>query len=82
MQTECEGEEYHEYVLLYVDDCLVISDRAESLFCEEIGQHFKLKEELIRPPSQYLGGKLRKVILENSVDAWGLGDLCNTSKLL
>ena len=31
MQTECEGEEYYEYILLYVDNCLVISDCAESL---------------------------------------------------
>ena len=30
MQTECEGEEYYEYVILYVDNYLVISDRAES----------------------------------------------------
>ena len=37
MLAECEGEEYYEYVLLYVDDCLVISDRAESLLREEIG---------------------------------------------
>ena len=30
-QTECEGEECYEYVLLYVDNCLVISDHAGSL---------------------------------------------------
>ena len=75
MQTECEREEYYEYVLLYVDDCLVISDRAESLLREEIGQHFMLKEKSIGPPSQYLGGKLRKVTMDNGVDAWAWGSL-------
>ena len=51
MQTECEGEEYHEYALLCVDDCLVISYPAESLLQEEITQHFMLKEESIDVPS-------------------------------
>ena len=73
MQIECEGEEDYEYVLLYVDDCLVISHRAESLLQEEIGQHFMLKEESIGAPSQYLNGKLRKVTIDNGVDAWAWG---------
>ena len=50
MQTECEGREYYECVLLYVDNCLDISDRAESLLQEETGQHFMLKEESIGAP--------------------------------
>jgi hypothetical protein len=33
------GEEYYEYVLLYVDDVLVISENAESVLRKEIGQH-------------------------------------------
>ena len=32
-----------------------------------------LIEESIGPPSQYLGGKLRKVELENGVEAWAFG---------
>ena len=36
------GEEYYEYVLLYVDDVLVISERAEKVLRTEIGQHFVL----------------------------------------
>ena len=67
------GTEYYEYVLMYTDDCLVISDRAEAILREEIGQHFILKEESIGLPSQYLGGKLQKVTLENGVDAWAFG---------
>ena len=31
---------YYEYVLLYVDDCLVISDRAESILRNEIGKYW------------------------------------------
>ncbi len=67
------GEEYYEYVLLYVDDVLVISERADKVLRKEIGQHFVLCEESIGPPSNYLGGKLRKITLENEVRAWAFG---------
>ena len=55
------GEEYYEYVLLYVDDVLVISENAESVMRKEIGKYWKIKEESIGPPTKYLGGKLREV---------------------
>ena len=56
-----------------VDDVLVISENAESVLRKEIGQHFVLQDESIGPPSQYLGGKLREVTLENGVKAWAFG---------
>ena len=67
------GEEYYEYVLLYVDDVLVISERAEAVLRNEIGKDWVLKPESIGPPSQYLGGKLRLVTLANGVEAWAFG---------
>ena len=65
-----DGTPYYEYVLLYTDDCLVISDNAEAILRKEIGKSFMLKEKSIGDPGQYLGGKLRKVQLENGVDCW------------
>ncbi len=62
-------EEYYEYVLLYVDDVLVISERADEVLRKEIGQHFVLCKESIGPPSNYLGGKLYKITLENEKKA-------------
>ena len=35
-----------------------------------MGRYFELKEESIGPPDHYLGGKVRKVQLENGVNAW------------
>jgi len=58
---------------LYVNDVLVISENAESVLRKEIGQHFVLQDESIGPPSQYLGGKLREVTLENGIMAWAFG---------
>ncbi len=38
-----DGTKLYEYVLLYVDDCLVISDNAEHILKKEIGCYFQLK---------------------------------------
>lgn len=65
------GAEIYDYVLLYTDDTLVISENAESILRNEIGRYFKLKEESIGPPSLYLGGRLSKIQLSNGVWAWG-----------
>jgi hypothetical protein len=66
-------EEYYEYVLLYVNNVLVISKNAGTVLQKEIGQHFVLQKESIGPPSQYLGGKLCEVTLENGTKAWAFG---------
>ena len=67
------GEEYYEYVLLYVDDVIVISEHAEKVLREEIGEQWELKEASIGPPSKYLGGMLRLVTLSNGMKAWAFG---------
>ena len=64
-----DGSKCYDYVLLYVDDALVVSENAESILRNELGRFFELKEESIGPPD-HLGGKVRKVQLENGVYAW------------
>jgi hypothetical protein len=73
LSKQSTGEGYYEYVLLYVNNVLVISENVDNVLQREIGQHFVLQEESIRPPSQYLGGKLCKVTLENGNKAWAFG---------
>ncbi len=65
LSTRSTGEVYYEYVLLDVDNFLVILERAESVLRKEIGKFFVLKDESVGPPSMYLGGKLRQVELLN-----------------
>ena len=65
-----DGTKCYDYVLLYVDDALVVSENAESFLRNALGRYFELKEESIGPPDHYLGGKVRKVQLENGVYAW------------
>ena len=63
--TKLDGQDYHGYVLLYIDDCLVIPNKPEAILRKDIGGNFKLEEESIDAPSQYLGGNLRQVTMEN-----------------
>ena len=65
------GTPVWDFVLLYTDDVLVISENAEAILRNEIGRFFELKQESIGPPDLYLGGRLRKVQLENGVECWG-----------
>ena len=63
-----DGSIYWEYVLLYVDNCLCISEYPESIIQNEIGKYFKVKEASIGEPDIYLSGKVRKVELKTGVE--------------
>ena len=71
-QTKLDnGTEYYEYILLYVDDCLVISEHPDQAL-KKLGKYFPMKPESVGPPKLYLGGKLSKVDLPNGVKAWAI----------
>ena len=66
-----DGEPHWEYVLLYVDDVLCISQNGVHIIKNEIGKYFQIKnEEKVGAPDIYLGNKVSKVTLENGVRAW------------
>ena len=65
-----DGSECYDYILLYTDDVMVISDNAETVLREGIGRYFELKEKSIGPPKLYLGEYVRKLKLENGAEAW------------
>ena len=65
-----DGSEYYEYILLYIDDALVVSKNAEQVLRTELGCYWTLKEESIGPRKIYLGGHVRKVQLDNRVECW------------
>ena len=63
------GFEYYSYVLIYMDNVMVIHHDADIVICR-IDNHFKLKPSLIGNTAIYLGAKLKKMRLENKVWAW------------
>ena len=65
------GEEYWEYVLLYVDDPLCVSMNGEHVLNNKLGKYFYIKEGYVGLPDIYLGNKLTQVTLANGVKAWG-----------
>ena len=62
---QSDSADCYEYILLYTDDALVISENAERVQRLDLGRYFELKEESIGPPKLYLGSRIRKVQLEN-----------------
>ena len=68
-----DGSPYYVYVLLYTDDALVVGEDAESILRNEIGRYFELKQESVGEPKIYLGGRVRRVQLDNGVNAWAFG---------
>ena len=62
------GEEYYEYILMYVDDILVISVCAMEIL-QDMQSHVKFKNDKIETPDGYLGAKLGLKSL-NGRDVW------------
>ena len=69
MVRPSDGFEYYAYVLIYVDDVMVVHHDAESVL-QMIDKYFLLKPSSIGEPDIYLGAKLKKMQLENGVWAW------------
>ena len=67
---KADGSRYWEYLLLYTDDALCVSETPENTLRGDLGKYFELKESSIGPPKIYLGGGVRKVQLDNGVEAW------------
>lgn len=65
------GEKYYEYMLLYVDDALAISEYPKEQLME-IDKYFMMKPGSIEVPKIYLGAKLSLEELPNGVKAWGV----------
>jgi hypothetical protein len=69
-QTKPDGSEYYAYVLIYVDDILVIHHDAKKVL-GQIDYYFHMKPESMGDPDIYLGCKLRlHVVAGTGVQAW------------
>ena len=64
-----DGNKYYDYMLLYTDDCLAVSQNPREQLME-IDQYFPLNPGSIGPPKIYLGAKVTKVQLPNGVEAY------------
>jgi hypothetical protein len=51
------GSEYYAYLLVYVDDILVVSHDPQSVM-DTLSEHYTLKAGSVRPPKEYLGSDI------------------------
>ena len=67
--TKKNGDKYYEYILVYVDDQLTISENATQL-TQQLITDYKYRLKDVGPPSKYLGAKVGTRILDNGILAW------------
>ena len=65
------GTPYYEYLLVYVDDVLVVSHAPEDVMVQ-IGNEFEIKNGEYGPPTSYLGAGVSKVQLGNGQQCWSM----------
>ena len=68
--TKSNGSTFFLYILLYVGDALVIDEDPEMILRSQLGKYFTLKEHSIGESKIYLRYRVRKVVLENRIEAW------------
>ena len=68
-ETKANGFKYYSYILVYVDDLLII-DQAPARYMKMIQNNFTLKPDSIEIPKMYLGAEIGKVKYADGSYAW------------
>jgi hypothetical protein len=63
--VKADSSKYYEYVLCYVDDILVVSERPKRIM-EGLEAKYMLKAGSVGEQMMYLGAKVSKYLLEHS----------------
>ena len=64
-----QGNKYYAYILVYVDDILVI-DKDPRKYMLMLQSSFKVREDTIKEPDQYLGADIGKVYFDDNTFAY------------
>jgi len=64
-----DGHPYYKMLLIYVDDILCVSHQPQRTM-EQIQQLYRLKDDLVGPPKQYLGSNISMYQLLDGSEAW------------
>ena len=65
------GHPYYEYLLVYVDDVLVVSNAPKDVM-KDISKEFEIKNGEFGPPTTYLGAGVSKVQLSTGKECWSM----------
>ena len=71
--VKSNGEKYWEYVFIYTDDVIVMSENP-NLILQDMNKHFLLKEGSIGPPTRYLGANISEYFVAGDTKPkWAIG---------
>ena len=70
--TDSTGFKYYSYILVYVDDLLII-DKAPNKYMTMVQESFTVKPSSIETPTSYLGADIGKVSYPDGSYAWTMG---------
>jgi len=69
VETRPNGSTYYAYILVYVDDVLIISD-TPSQYMDQLKSEYYVKPSSITPPKLYLGAEIKKTNDRCGKPAW------------
>jgi hypothetical protein len=71
--VKANGDKYYEYILVYVDDCLAISEFPQKIM-DALAERFFLKPGSVEEPTRYLGATISKFYIDGGLKAkWAIG---------
>ena len=79
--TDSTGNKYYSYILVYVDDLLII-DKNPRKFMSQIQDTFTVKPDSIEEPKTYLGADINKVYYPDGSYAWTMGSESYVKKVV
>ena len=69
--TNDKGFDYYEYILTYVDDCLVVSHNPKRII-DSLQNEYKYRLKDIGEPTRYLGAQIERHTLNGQCHAWSM----------
>jgi hypothetical protein len=64
-----DGFQYYEYILTYVDDCLVVSHNPKQIV-DTLQDEYKYRLKDVGPPTRYLGAQIGRYKFDDGSTAW------------
>ena len=62
-----DGFQYYEYVLVYIDDLLIVSHDPKTVM-QDLQRRYTIKPDSIKPPDEYLGSEIRRYTIPGTQD--------------
>ena len=64
--TKLDGKNYYEYIMIYVDDVVCISENAKDILGGIADGKIKIKNDKVAPPEVYLGAEFQFKVMDDT----------------